>query len=333
MKLNLIQLFDYEQELNSLFKYYPVELIEASLSAFAFNKTTFIPEELTITQLFQQELKVSMQRCLFNYLQNYNYPEPVLEEEVNLKNIQSVIKILTAFIPIGYIFCSNPKQNNCSLTIVLDQYHYKPIEEVESLVNFALKSNHNFRCNVFTYGTMVDRIRSGHLYYSNLCISTNCIYQSNPSFNLPIADPALLATTKLKALVNYGLYHSKADHFFTGAEQFFKNKQYAMAAFMLQQACEFTFNGILTVLIGKSIKSHDLLMLHKQASHYLPQLVGLIHHKPKKEMQILTQIQEAYVKARYDENYQISEEELVKLFTATKQLLHCVKIILNEQLT
>lgn len=331
MKINSIHILDYENELTSVFRHYPLELIEASLSALALNTTAFVLEELTITQLCMQDLKNSIQRCLLNFQQHHNYPEPIIAEEINLKNLQSLVKLFTGFIPIDYIFCNHYKQNNYWLTIVLDQYLYKPLEEVQNLVNFALKNHSNFSCAIFTYGTMVDYINNAHFYYSNLCIEKNCIYQSQPNFILGTPNPTLLAATKLKAKKNFKLYYRKANIFLNSAKDFFTQNEYAMSAFMLQQACEFSFNGIITTFKGKTIKSHDLLILRKHASHYLPSLIGLFHDHPKKEIKILSQIQEAYINARYDEQYQISCEELIVLLTATKKFINDIQFIFKEQ--
>lgn len=330
MKFNPIQLLDYEHEFNSIFKHYPIELIEASLLSLIPNATTFVPEELTITQLFYQELNVSIQRCLHSYQQHFSYPEPAKDETTNLKSIYTIVKMLKEIIPLGYIFCNNPDQDHCSLTIVLDQYLYQPLKEAESLVNFVLLGHLNISCRLFTYGTMTDLIRHGHFYYGKLCVQANCIYQRTPNFNLTIPDPVLLAAAESQAITNFSLYKNKANNFFAGAERFFLHQEYAMSAFMLQQACEFTFNGILIVFKGKSIKSHDLLTLRKQASHYLPKLIGLFHYKPKKEGLIISQIQEAYIKARYDEHYQLTSEPLMTLITATKQFMGGVQATFDE---
>lgn len=331
MKTNSIHLLDYEHELNSVFRHYPLELIEASLATLEIDKKTFVLEELNISQLCMQELKNSIQHCLNNFQLHHNYPEPIIAEEINLKNLKSLVKLLTGFIPIGYIFCNHHKQNNYWLTIVLDQYLYKPLEEVQNLVNFALKNHSNFSCAIFTYGTMVDCINNAHFYYSNLCIEKYCIYQSQPNFILGSPNPTLLAAAKLKAKANFKLYYRKSNIFLNSAKDFFTQNEYAMSAFMLQQACEFSFNGIITTFKGKTIKSHDLLILRKHASHYLPSLIGLFHDHPKKEIKILSQIQEAYINARYDEYYEISSEDLIILLTASQKFIKNVKVIFEEQ--
>jgi HEPN domain-containing protein len=330
MKPNSIQILDYEHELNSVFKHYPAELIEASLLPLLPNTVAFIPEELTITQLFYQELNTVIQRCLLTYHQHHSYPEPAQETTINLKNTQAIVKMLKEVIPVGYIFCNNPSQEHCSLTIVLDQYLYQSLEEAQSLINFVLLSHRNISCKLFTYGTMVDLISNGHFYYSNFCVLANCIYQRSNSFNFIKPNPVLLTSTKLNAIANFKQHNNKANNFFLAAQHFLLCEEYGMATFMLQQTCEFTFNAILIALKGKSTKSHNLLILRKQASHYLPQLIGLFHHKPKKEICILNQIQDAYIKARYDEHYRIDPEQLVILITATKQFIHGVQVIFEE---
>lgn len=330
MKLNPTQQLDYENEISSLFKHYPIELIQASLLPLLPNNAVFNIESLNIKQLFYLELNTIMQRCLFAYHHNNSYPEPIEEEKINLKNIQAIVKMLKEVIPISYIFCNTPSQEHCNLTIVLDQYLYQPLEQAESLVKFTLHNHLNISCKLFTYGTMTDLIRNGHFYYGNFCVKENCIYQRNDRFNLPVSNTDLLATSKTQAIANFKQHSHKANNFFMGAQHFLIEKEYEMAAFMLQQACEFTFNSVLVAFMDKPIRSHDLLTLRKQASHYLPKIIGSLHDKPKKEVQLLSQIQGAYIKARYDEHYQITTEQLMVLITATQQFTQRVQFAFEE---
>ncbi len=127
----------------------------------------------------------------------------------------------------------------------------------------------------------------------------------------------------------------KAATFLNGARQFANESESTIAAFMLQQACELTYRSLLLAFRGKDIKCHDLALLRKHLSHFVPTIIGVFHQNEKEELKILTAIQEAYINSRYNHTYKIALEELVESISASNNLIktaqeifsyHCQKV-------
>ncbi|RZK60026.1 MAG: HEPN domain-containing protein [Pedobacter sp.] len=318
------------QEFNSLFGYYPADLIEAALVALMPASNDEIDEHSCIQQLFYAELNHIIQGNLLAYQQTRKNEQPNSEESEALVNAQAIINILLAIIPVSYVFFQQDILNSGNLTIVLDRHEYKPIDEILEAVNFSLMAYPKITFEVHTYGAMANLISNGHFYYATLCAQKNCIFQKEAQYNLPYPSRVLLAANRLKAANLFNQSRDKAVSFMHGANQYLEHNEYAMAVFMLQQACEFTYRSLILVFKSKNIKSHELVLLRKQLVHYVPQIIGLFHPKPKKEIRLLTLLQEAYIKVRYESTYQVDKEQASELLTATSNLMEGVQAVFEE---
>ncbi|MEJ5995196.1 HEPN domain-containing protein [Pedobacter sp. Du54] len=242
-----------------------------------------------------------------------------------------VVNFLKEVIPSSYIFRTTASANRTDLIIIMDQYKYKPFDEIHTLLDFAVLGHENINCTVYTYGTIYEFLSKGHLYFSSLCTPKNCVYQSNPNFSLPLLHPEKRNELIEKSQVLFNQNIQKAITFFKGACKFVNESESTISAFMLQQACELTYRSLLLTLRGKQVKCHDLIVLRKHLSHFAPAIIGVLDTEEAKEIALLTSIQEAYIKSRYDQTYKISLNELADSISAADKLIKSAKEIFNYQ--
>ena len=242
-----------------------------------------------------------------------------------------VVNFLKEVIPSAYIFRNTVSANRTDLIIVMDQYKYKPFEEVHTLLDFAVLGHENINCTVYTYGTIYEILSKGHLYFSSLCTPKNCVYQSNPNFTLPPLDLEQRSELVEKSTVLFNQNMQKALTFFKGACKFANESESTISAFMLQQACELTYRSLLLALRGKQVKCHDLVVLRKHLSHFAPTIIGSVDADESREIALLTSIQDAYIKSRYDNTYRVSLNDLFDAISAAKRLIKSAQEIFDYQ--
>ncbi|MDR0329868.1 MAG: HEPN domain-containing protein, partial [Rickettsia sp.] len=91
-------------------------------------------------------------------------------------------------------------------------------------------------------------------------------------------------------------------------------------AFELHQATESFYNAILLVFTGYKAKSHDILGLDDRARSHHYDLYKIFPHETPEQEECFTLLRNAYVDARYDQDYTISKEQLLYLINRVEEL-------------
>ena len=125
-----------------------------------------------------------------------------------------------------------------------------------------------------------------------------------------------------------------------GAEEFIEMAHFAVsrgfdakAAFLLHQAAEHLYNGLLLVLTLYTPKSHNLIRLRQLAEPLDPRLATVWPTTTKFEKRCFELLRAAYVKARYSRHYQVTAEELGWISDHVQDLRCLVQEICEGRLT
>ena len=99
-----------------------------------------------------------------------------------------------------------------------------------------------------------------------------------------------------------------------------KRSNLNLSAFLLHQATESFYNAILLVFSGYKGKIHNIETLGSLASNYSDELLKIFPRNTKELDECFILLKEAYIKARYDKKYKITEEQLQYLIQRVKKL-------------
>jgi len=252
-----------------------------------------------------------------------------LEPKAN-GNLNALIQLLVAAIPIGYIFCLERKTSRIRLLVVLDPHKHLSFDEIENFINLAMLGFPDIKITYHAYGSIYDLLIKGHIFFSAVCKPQNCLYKKYTLAWLPkmSSDRQVAAIERALTLFKYNI--GKVEHFLNGVEYCLQNSQSEMAAFMLHQACEQTYRLMLLIFRGREYKSHDLKGLKNHLNHYIIGLTGIFDPSNKKENLLLDILQEAYIKARYDHTYYMEKHLVIFFQEKTKLLIEKTKDIIYD---
>ncbi len=96
--------------------------------------------------------------------------------------------------------------------------------------------------------------------------------------------------------------------------------EFKLGAFYLHQATESFYNTILLVFSGYKGKDHNIENLGSLASNYSDELLKIFPRDTKELDDRFILLKEAYIRARYDKTYKITEEELLYLTQRVEKL-------------
>ncbi len=83
---------------------------------------------------------------------------------------------------------------------------------------------------------------------------------------------------------------------------------------------------------GYKPKSHDILDLAKKARNYHNELFMIFPFESQEQKDCFTLLRDAYVKARYDKHYKITEDQLLYLISRVEELKSVTEQICLEKL-
>lgn len=144
---------------------------------------------------------------------------------------------------------------------------------------------------------------------------------------------------KIHKKERYLLAKNDFEYCFNGAKDFyevfnfcFENNKYSKAAFLLHQATEQLYTCILLVFKRYKPNSHKLELLKTLTNNIDKRFITVFSLKKKEEMDRFTLLCKAYVDARYDKNYTISQDELRLLSEEVIKLMRLTEIVCQEKI-
>ena len=99
-----------------------------------------------------------------------------------------------------------------------------------------------------------------------------------------------------------------------------KRNNFKKSAFELHQATENFYNAVLLVFSGYKGRDHDIEKLGSLASNYSDELLKIFPRDTDEHNRLFILLKEAYIRARYDKTYKITEEELLYLIQRVEKL-------------
>lgn len=168
-------------------------------------------------------------------------------------------------------------------------------------------------------GFLNDRLSKGHYFFSDIKREGILLYDSK---RFELAEARELSAEEYRKKVS-----KYFDHWFTSANDFFEQFQFALtrdkynnAAFQLHQTVERYYSALLLVLIDYKPKTHDIEKLGKLAAAQEPVLLIVFPKGTEEERYRFELLRKAYVDARYEETYMITRQELKWLAERVKML-------------
>ncbi|MBN9982563.1 HEPN domain-containing protein [Rhizobium laguerreae] len=194
-------------------------------------------------------------------------------------------------------------------------------KSIETPVSFIVHS----RREVNTY------LKEGQYFFSDIRKDGIVLYELDDE---PLAEP--------KPLSSVDQLRVASEHFeerFPTADGFLDTARYALsqgrgkeAAFLTHQSLEQAYSCVLLTLTNYGPPSHNIKFLRSQAEEQARLLTEAFPRDQHRERAWFNTLNEAYVKARYSKNYEISEEALGWLHERTTILLGLVRTVCCQHL-
>jgi uncharacterized protein len=174
-------------------------------------------------------------------------------------------------------------------------------------------------------------LREGRYFFSDIRREGIVLYELDDE---PLVEPRLLTPADryrvAKEYCDKRFPHAKT--FAKGASFYLAERDLSHAAFLLHQAIEHAYSALLLTLTNYDPHSHRLTFLRTLSEEQDRRLAEAWPRDQQRYRAWFNTINEAYVKARYSEHYEIGEEALSWLVGRTAVLHELVETISKEHL-
>jgi predicted nucleotidyltransferase/HEPN domain-containing protein len=169
------------------------------------------------------------------------------------------------------------------------------------------------------------KLKKGQYFFSDIKAEGIILYDSK---NCKLAEAKQLTPKERlgQAKADFKQWFERANNFYVLFETAFKKEMYKEAAFLLHQATECCYGTVLLVYTNYKPKPHDLDTLRRLAANHDPAFFTAFPLRTEQERDCFDKLRQAYVGARYHEDYKITPQEL-------KYLARCVELLREQTQT
>ncbi|MBW8014844.1 MAG: HEPN domain-containing protein [Planctomycetes bacterium] len=167
-----------------------------------------------------------------------------------------------------------------------------------------------------------NKLKKGQYFFSDIKKEGIILYDSK---KFELAEPKELTPKERlgQAKADFKQWFESANDFVDIFEYTFNKKKYKKAAFMLHQAAEAFYGTVLLVYTNYKPKTHDLDTLRRLAANHDPAFFTVFPLRTEQERKRFDLLRQAYVGARYHDNYVITPQEL-------KYLARCIELLKDQ---
>ena len=175
------------------------------------------------------------------------------------------------------------------------------------------------------------KLAEGQYFYSDAIKEGCLLYDSG---NCKLADERKLTPEEKKRIAqdHFDSWFESASEFLIDYENAFGRQSHKKAAFELHQATESSYKAILLVFTNYLPHEHFLGVLGRLAAKHDSALKDLFPQETERDQRRFELFDYAYIGARYDPAYWISEEDLTYLSARVKRLLDLTEKICKAKI-
>lgn len=124
----------------------------------------------------------------------------------------------------------------------------------------------------------------------------------------------------------------RANSFLRSARYSYKDQDYKIASFHLHQACENYYNSIILTFTLYSPKEHSLITLSGRAKTHSLESSEAFPRDTEEEKRLFDLLQDAYVQARYNLHFRITQEDIEALIPKVELLRDIARQCCEERI-
>lgn len=233
----------------------------------------------------------------------------------NPDQTNEIVTRIINLVMVQQIYCSTRLDKDKPLTeliILISDKSSKTLIELFPILDMVFEDYPEYCYRLYHVHQAKDSIKKGNLFFYQVCVAENLCF-SDPAVELNLFSQMQgLEKVIEKAKNAFNKEIAKIQAFNDGAAFYLQKENYALTAFMVHQQIELAYRAIELFAMGKDKMTHSIRVHQKHLRPYLPALGELFDEANDFENKLMQHLDDAYLKVRYGEGYQINKEKLLK---------------------
>jgi len=226
-------------------------------------------------------------------------------------------------------------QSDFDILVIVKMQSESAQAKLEHVYEDRIQKNETIKTPVTVIVHDVDfvnrRLSRAQYFFRDIKKEGILLYESN-KFQLQEAIELSPLERRKLAQEDFHYWFNSANSYFKYYELALQENEFPMSAFLLHQITERLYSGILLVFTRYKPNTHDLYVLRKLANSVDYRLTQIFPLNNKENRRLFKLLKKAYVEARYNPHYVISNEELVHLCSQIGELKKIGEAICHEKI-
>lgn len=295
-----------------LFEYMEEELRIGSTAPFA----ELLPQLNYLFNFLEEAAAVKASPCIPYLLQPQVQPGHYMPEWVQEHpQLSRIVTFIAATLQPEKIYRVPhlPLQQQPPITdliiVISDTMQEKPFSEYENLVEAGCMADTRLQFSLLQSSHLNNILQEGHVFYSTYCTAKNLIWWQQQK-ETPQISAEKLQALKQKAEENFQNGFSRAVAFLKQAQFSKEQSNNNLTAFFLHQATELCCRALIASFLGIEKKTHSLHQLKKYCRRITPLVHQIFPETTTEDKRLLKLLDEAYLAARYENDFSITPDDL-----------------------
>ncbi|MDR7132779.1 HEPN domain-containing protein [Algoriphagus sp. 4150] len=190
-------------------------------------------------------------------------------------------------------------QNISDLYVLLPHHTPSEHDQIEAVIGLLLKDRPSYQIHCINVSYLTKCLTDGNPFLFEKILSSSPVYLAEGFEGLPQVSDENIQTIKAAALARLNQSLEKSEELFRIAQ----TASSEMKLFFLHQSAELALRGLLLAWEKIEKKTHEIKVLLRLCSKYIPELSDLFTGKEE----ALSVLDGAYCKARYNGSYKVEE--------------------------
>ncbi|MDO4584243.1 MAG: HEPN domain-containing protein [Planctomycetia bacterium] len=173
-------------------------------------------------------------------------------------------------------------------------------------------------------------VREGRYFYMDVLKEGILLHTSGT----PLPQKEWIDTAQFRKMAHeyYQEYFHQGEVFLRTVQFLAENQEYTTASFLLHQATEKFYQTVLLVFTLYKAKHHDIAELREITKSHAPELLAAFPRNTPEENYLFELLCRAYIEARYNSQFVVTQKELERLKNSVKLLQDIVKTVCEKKI-